>query len=323
MGCSLMREYISKIAPLMREFESYQLASGRWSTSSNLQLSLFDRHCAAGFPDANILTQAMINSWCGKRETEANNSCSSRIYPIVSFVRYLQKRGLTDVNIPAIPRKEARTYIPHAFTKEELQNFFDACDTIKSYSETEEQISQRLTVPVFFRLLYSSGIRTNEARLLRKNDVDLVHGVVNIEYSKGHAQHFIVMHDSMLQLMRKYDAAISKMYPSREYFFPARKGKFHTRHWVSVNFKRLWRKSNTSNAVAYEFRHNYAIENINRWTFDGFGFNQKLHALSKSMGHSLVESTKYYYSLVPRLADVLAAHTDENEVIPEVPYESY
>jgi integrase len=70
-------------------------------------------------------------------------------------------------------------------------------------------------------------------------------------------------------------------------------------------------------------RHNYAIENINSWTDDGFGFNQKLHALSKSMGHSAIESTKYYYSLVPRLAIVLAEHTNESEVIPEAPYESH
>jgi hypothetical protein len=41
------------------------------------------------------------------------------------------------------------------------------------------------------------------------------------------------------------------------------------------------------------------------------------------MGHSVIESTKYYYALVPRLADVLAEHTNEDEVIPEVPHESY
>jgi integrase len=92
---------------------------------------------------------------------------------------------------------------------------------------------------------------------------------------------------------------------------------------VSVNFKKFWEKSNSSHAVPYEFRHNYAIENINNWTDDGFEFNQKLHSLSKSMGHSVIESTKYYYSLVPRLADVLASHTDESETIPEVHYESY
>ena len=318
-----MRDYISKISPLMREFEQYQLASGRWCENYNLYLTLFDRHCDANFSESALLTQEMLDSWCGQRETETNNSCRSRIYPVASFVRYLQKRGRTDVRVPAIPRKENRTYIPHAFTIEELQNFFDACDTMVSYSETEEQISQRLTVPVFFRLLYSSGIRTNEARMLHKSNVDLIHGVLDIEYSKGHDQHFIVMHDSMQLLMQEYDAVIGKMYPDRLYFFPARAGKCHTKQWVSVNFKKLWGRSNSSYAVPYEFRHNYAIENINSWMNDGFDFNQKLHSLSKSMGHSVIESTKYYYSLVPRLADIMAEHTNEDEVIPEVPYESY
>jgi hypothetical protein len=82
----------------------------------------------------------MLDSWCAQRETEANNSCRSRIYAVVSFVRYLQKRGLTDVKTPDIPKKEARTYIPHAFSDTELRNFFDACDSIKSYSRTEEQV---------------------------------------------------------------------------------------------------------------------------------------------------------------------------------------
>lgn len=317
-----MRDYTSRNAPLMREFEQYQLASGRWSESYNLYLTLFDRYCAANFPDSAILTREMVDGWCAKRDTETNNSCRSRIYPVVSFIRFLQKRGLTEVKTPSIPRKESRTYIPHAFSADELKNFFDACDRITNFSATEEQVSRKLTIPVFFRLLYSSGIRTNEARMLRNRDIDLVHGVLNIEYSKGHAQHFIVLHDSTLQLMREYDTAIGKIYPDRAYFFPARDGKCHTKQWVSVNFKKLWAGCSDSYAVPYEFRHNYAAQNINSWTDGGFGFNDKLLYLSKSMGHSVIGSTKYYYSLVPRLADILAEHTNENEVIPEVPHAS-
>lgn len=316
-----MRELTSSISPLMQDYAMYQQASGRWNESSYaIMLSRFDKHCKANFSDSEILTQEMVDSWCAKRDTEANNSCRSRIYPVVSFIRYLQKRGLTGVKTPAIPRKESRTYIPHAFSADELEKFFDACDSITSFSATEEQISRKLTIPVFFRLLYSSGIRTNEARMLRTRDVDLVHGALNIEYSKGHSQHFIVLHDSMLGLMREYDIVIGKMYPDRAYFFPARAEKCHTQQWVSVNFKKLWCQCSDSYAVPYEFRHNYAAININSWTDEGFNFNSKLLYLSKSMGHSVIESTKYYYSLVPRLADVLEEHTNEDEVIPEVPY---
>jgi len=109
----------------------------------------------------------------------------------------------------------------------------------------------------------------------------------------------------MLELMREYDAAISKTYPERTYFFPARKDKYHKRSRVQQNFRKLWDGKNSSYATAYEFRHHYATVNINRWTGEGMGFHARLLYLSKSMGHGAIESTKYYYSLVPNLAEIL------------------
>jgi len=70
-----------------------------------------------------------------------------------------------------------------------------------------------MSIPVFFRLLYSSGIRTNEARLLPRENADLERGVLDIQYSKGHDQHYIVLHDSMLEIMRRYDTAIGEIVP--------------------------------------------------------------------------------------------------------------
>ena len=320
-----MRDFTSFLTPLMQAYVTYQEASGRWNEASyEVNLSLFAKYCKREYPDALELSQDMVDTWCRKRKTENNNSCRSRIYVVVSFVRYLRSRGKTTVMDPVLPRKEPREYIPHAFTEEELRNFFDACDSIPETPRIEGQLSRRITVPVFFRLLYSSGIRTTEARIIKKEDVDLEHGVLNIQYSKGHDQHFIALHDSMLVLMREYDAAISKLYPKREYFFPARNrsGGYHTRTWVQDNFREMWFKHNSCHAVPYELRHNYAIENINSWINEGFGFNSKLVYLSKSMGHSVLESTKYYYSLVPGLADIIEAQTDESEVIPEVGNES-
>lgn len=69
--------------------------------------------------------------------------------------------------------------------------------------------------------------------------------------------------------------------------------------------------------------HNYAIENINRWREDGFEFSDKLHYLSKSMGHRGIASTLHYYSIVPRLADTIQIKTEKdfNLIVPEVAYE--
>jgi len=319
-----MNKFTSFLAPLMQAYVFYRKASGHWNESSyEPNLVLFDRYCKKQYSEATFLSQRMVDEWCHKRDTETNNSCRARISVVVSFIRYLRKRGKTDVMQPDIPRKERCTYIPHSFTDGELKNFFHACDSLPSVSYTLEQRSRKITIPVFFRLLYSSGIRTNEARMLRVEDVDLCHGILNIRYSKGQAQHYVVLHDSMLELLKIFDAAIRKQYPHRPYFFPARGNAFHTRHWVQTNFRELWDKYNSSHATAYELRHHYAIENINRWTDEGFGFDAKLFYLSKSMGHSTIESTKYYYSLVPGMANILEKKTgmDFDRILPEVDYE--
>lgn len=316
-----MREYESCFALLIRDFITYRKASDRWNESSyGPNLRIFDRYCRKNYPDETMLTQEMIDSWCKQRETETNNSCRSRIYVVYSFVKYLSERNLCELHPPKLPRKNRSIYIPYAFKDDELRLFFESCDKLPDIPRTQHVLIRKITVPVFFRLLYSSGIRTTEARLLKTADVDLNQGILNIHYSKGHDQHYIVLHDSMLQLMRQYNEAIQKWYPNRVYFFPAPGDSAHPHTWVEKNFRKIWSQiSDDRHAKAYAFRHHYATVNINSWIDNGFSFDDKLTYLSKSMGHTTLESTRYYYSIVPRLAEILIEKTEQgfNELVPE------
>lgn len=313
-----MKEFTSFLAPQIYAFIRHRMTD---DTSYYDKLALFDRYCSLQYPDAVSLTQEMVDGWCRQRETEENNTCRSRIYALYSFIRFLNERGLSSVQPPQLPRKEKGTYIPHAFTQEELNRFFIACDSIQVTAKRKTDQIRKLTVPVFFRLLYSSGIRTVEARLLMVKDVDFAGGILNVRKSKGSDQHYVVLHDSMLEIMQDYDAAIAEIVPQREYFFPSLKNGHFNQGWVVRNFNLLWYEANKSHATAYAFRHNYAVTNINQWVGHGFDFHDRLVYLSKSMGHCTVESTRYYYSIVPGLSDILDAHTKASSdwMIPEVP----
>lgn len=316
-----MKKFHSFLADQMDEFTAFRRISGNWNESSyELNLMLFDTFIAKNYPYACVLSQEMADAWCAKRDTEKNNSCRSRIYVAVSFIKYLKERGYTDIHLPEIPRKEKRNYIPHAFTDAELKDFFHECDSLSVYHNSLPNKLHKIIIPVFFRLLFSSGIRTNEARLLKRSDVSLDNGVIHITDSKGHDQHYIVMHDSMKELMQKYDTAADKLIPNRIYFFPSMHDTPHPKGWVSWNFNTLWTKISNAHATAYELRHNYAIHNINKWTDTGFGFEDKLLYLSKSMGHRSIEETKHYFSIVPVLSDILSEKTgvSMDEIIPEV-----
>ena len=184
---------------------------------------------------------------------------------------------------------------------------------------------KKITCPVFFRLLYSSGIRTTEARFLTRSGVDFAQGVLDIQKSKGYDQHYVALHPSMTELLERYDRAADRLSPGRTYFFESPGGHPYSRTWVSYNFSLLWEKANgkKGGTVAYDLRHNYATANINGWKDDVFEFNDRLHYLARSMGHRCMESTLYYYSVVPGLAGIIQEKTEENfnSIVPEVAYE--
>ena len=108
-----MKEFRSFLSPQIHSFIRYRQASQRWNDSSYEEnLMLFDHYCHANDPCATALTQEMVDGWCRQRRTETNNSCRSRIYVVDSFIRFLNMRGLSNVQPPQIPWKERRRYLP-------------------------------------------------------------------------------------------------------------------------------------------------------------------------------------------------------------------
>lgn len=318
-----MSTYRSGFSQDIEKFVRYRKASGSWNEhASGQNLRLFDHYCADNYGEDADLIQEMADRWCSQRDTETSSSCYTRILVVREFIDYLRGRGMTEVVPPKAPKLGKRSYIPHAFEDEEFARFFKECDSIVPYKGRRASVIRKLQCPVFFRLLYSSGIRTTEARYLQREDVDLVHGVLNIRKSKGYDQHYVALHETMIDPLKRYDAAIDKIQPGRVYFFETMKGGCYGRDWVNDNFKKLWEAANGSakDMIPYDIRHHYAVENISSWEDDSFTFSEKLHYLSKSMGHRYIQSTLHYYSIVPRLADKIRSKTEEgfNEIVPEV-----
>ena len=179
-----MTEFISKLSPLMEQFKKYRKASQKWSRDSHYKMRAFDRHCNELYPENDKLTQEMVDSFFVKRPTETINSCRQRCYLVSEFIKYLQEREQTNVIVPERPRKRRNTYIPHAFSHEELSDFFEACDNLRYLPNRIDMKIRSMTAPVIFRLLYSTGMRTIEALSLRCEHVDLTEGVISIVGTK-------------------------------------------------------------------------------------------------------------------------------------------
>lgn len=287
-------------------------------------LSTFLSRCHRNYSEP-YLTQTMVNDWWEKRDTESENTHYTRTMHVRHFLNYLLSRNIIDITIPPQTSKwTAVSKKPSFMTDEEIENFFRACDEVYNDCFNTEKYLDTITVKTIFRLLYSTGMRPNEARYLSISDVDLETGVISINETKGYNHHMVVLCDSMLQLMQQYNTCISKILPNRKYFFCKNsQNEEYSAAWLCNKFNKYWHKYNSSEMVVYGFRHHYAIANINSWVDLGQEESyEHLLALSKSMGHSKLKHTLYYYSLCPQYGKIMQTLSEGplREIIQTLPY---
>ncbi len=320
----MKRPFRSKLAPQFEEFVLSRKAARRWSGSYDDNLHSFDNYCADRFPDSDELCNGMLD-WCRERPTERGNSCRYRITVVANFVRYANKRGWTDTMPPIVPGARPCTYIPHVFSSDEIASLFKGIDShvVKAvkHMKTKDRCLNALELPVYVRLLYSTGMRTNEARWLQRSDVNLNDGVIDINHSKGVDQHRVALHPSMTALLQKYDDRMAELMPGRKHFFPDKNDHVHRPNWVDYHFRQVWREISGEPARIYDLRSHYAVQNVTRWKGLGYEIHQKLLYLSRSMGHRELSSTYGYFNLTPNLADKIRTCCEDsfNSLLPKLP----
>ncbi|MGL5706308.1 MAG: tyrosine-type recombinase/integrase [Tannerellaceae bacterium] len=308
------------------QFDAFVLsrkAVRRWNKVYDDNLHFFDNYCAKYYPGQDSLNEGMLE-WCKERPTEHGNSCKYRISAVIGFVKYANREGWTTIAPPVTPSEKPCLYIPHSFTQEELIRLFEECDkhAIASWGKCNA-LCRRLNkfeLPIYFRLLYSTGMRTNEARYLRRKDIDFTNGVIEINETKGFDQHRVALHPSMLEMLKKYDDCMARIMPNRKMFFPNKDDEAHTPHSADYHFRQIWAKICNEPARPYDLRSHYAVLNITAWKGLGYGIHDKLLYLSRTMGHRSLTSTYWYFNLSPGLADKIKECSEEsfNSLLPKL-----
>jgi integrase len=113
---------------------------------------------------------------------------------------------------------------------------------------------------MYFRLLYCCGLRTCEARLLLRKNINLNIGYIDIFGSKGLNDRRIFLPEDLRSLFEKYDAKVNDVLPNRPYFFPVKSDSCYQCNTISQNFNKIWRAAGLDNksgtkARAYDFRY--------------------------------------------------------------------
>lgn len=241
------------------------------------------------------------------------------------FSRYLYSVGMNNAYIiPAKRMPTLRAEPPYFFRQQEIEAFFQACDRVKPNNTFP---GRELVIPALFRILYCCGLRCKEVRIIACENVHLEENYLDILQSKGSKSRRIFISQELVTYLKEYNDAIGSIFPNRIYFFPHTSLTSYKDGIVCSNFKRLWNVAfpgfpKDTRIRAYDFRHHFALTNLNRWAKEGLDVNAMLPYLMRYMGHQTLKSTLYYFHFVPEFFPTyreISASTED--ILPEVSYE--
>lgn len=290
----------SKLGLSIKTFISQKRASGYPYITSARILGYLDTLIVNKFPDSNTLTKEICEVWITECSRLHQNTLLRRVTPVRQFAKYLIGTGTMAYIIPGrIPDKQIR-YDAHIFIEAELTAFFAVIDQCPKSPFSPVRC---YVIPVFFRLLYTCGLRSSEARCLKVDDVDFDTGKIFISESKGWEARIIYVSDDLLDLLRRYNTIIDKMLPGREAFFPNKEGRFYSKSTIDVWFHEFWDPLPEAAAAkgnkprVHDFRHSYCVYRLNQWVRENKNLNALYPYLSEFVGHSNFADTDYYLTL--------------------------
>ena len=217
-------------------------------------LSLYDRH----------LSKATVSTY---------------IRHIKIFLKWLEVEYNLDlqtkkIKVPKSPKKN-----PHIYTNTELQQIFALIHKDDSW------LSLRNCAIV--SLMLDSGLRQNEACLLKTCDVDMSRQILKV-FGKGEKERFVPLGNMSRQFLREYFA---KCPYHKKYVFCSKDGSQITRNAVKLFMNKL------AVQLPFEFgshrlRHNFATNFlIDQYNEKG---SMDIYALLTILGHEDVKTTERY-----------------------------
>lgn len=163
------------------------------------------------------------------------------------------------------------------------------------------------TAGIIFRLIYTCGLRPQEARKLRCTDINFQTGEIFISQSKWNKDRIVVAAADVIDMLSQYNNRryIYANNANGDYFFIHTDGSPITSEQLTDLFSKCWKEANPDidkselpKARPYDLRHRFASTVLQRWIDEGANIYAKLPYLRAYMGHEDFRDTLYYVHIL-------------------------
>ena len=303
------------------DYLEYRKSIGLDDRNPKYFITIFSQYLKDKHPQETHLTKEMTMPWCVRKDSEKSYSYRGRMSVLRQFTFFLFGLGVSDFILDTSFLPKAEKYIPYIFKDEELIKLFNFF--INKSKEDPKSIGKK-ELSIIYRLIFVLGLRPNEGREIKLDDINLEENYILIRKNKTHKERIVAMSDDIVQMLKEYLEYRLSIYPHSEYLFPNKNGNCHDRKWLSDNFREAWKctksAENSARVRVYDLRHRFATTLMMKMADEGKDLYNLIPYMSAYMGHAHFDETMYYIHLLPnKLTDSKSIDWEKmNNAIPEV-----
>lgn len=298
------RDYNPKsiFAPYILQYIKLKETKGFDTSSIMFVLYNFDRLAEEQKIATPIITREFCSIWLQeqarkglKTSTLANRCCQIR-----GFASFLTSLGFASFQVKSPPIKN--DFVPHIYSKEEMDKIFSACDRITARYK-HRHLSGCSMMPCMIRTLYATGIRIGEAMKLCHSDIDLSRKMILVRCGKNRIERILPFKDSLKIVLRDYIQYKENLHlpiDGDSTLFVSDGGRPMSHTAISCYFRRILyaagipKGSKNNGPRLHDLRHTFAVNALMNLLESGMGFSVAIFTLMAYMGHSDIKSTNAY-----------------------------
>lgn len=257
-----------------------------------------------GHNEIKNITRLQVTSYYEYLKTRPNEntagalskpSLNGHISTLKRFNQYLKKHSAKPLSIHLRFEKLDALHVSDIVTQTEIKQLFKACD----YSHDLDRI--RLRDKAMLVMLYSCGLRRNEAVYLNLDDVLFDKERILVRKGKNYKERFVPINKYNLRILEDYIyEARLEFYKSRESeaLFIGKQGKRIGGQSFKLRLRAIIKASGNQELIdrgitPHKLRHSIATHLLERGV--------AIEAISQFLGHSSLESTQIYTHLLKEL----------------------
>lgn len=308
-----MPTFTGPIAEQLKGFLEEKRSLGYRYSSESWRLLQIDRLSIELNSPPNTLSQELIDAWSKRTATESRKTWYARIGVTNELTKYFIAHDLpcSKVIIRTEGSYNDSTFIPHIFTTDEMKRVFQAADNLNAPPSSPHR---RDVASLLFRVLYSCGLRLNEALSLTIGDVDIDNCIITVKGGKGRVDRYVPMTRQLSIRCLAYKESVLKNADSSTIFFAAPDGGKYSPNTITCTWNQMLHSAgipkNDDGPRIHDLRHTFAVHCLKKWVDDGEQINALLPVLSSYMGHINLSSVNKYLRLT---ADVFPNITQSVE----------